>query len=225
MKNKKGSHVGTVLSFTIFILFLIFAYVIIGPVGKFNDQKENSLYFLGEAVLSNVSDQVIVSYLYGGNNTGGCIEINTPAGFTNAISLNSSEEEISSIIEGSKTSVQGGYNLTKVFFSKGYFDNSSVLTPGTCVALPLKSQLNETRILEKKIINLINLIESDYSSVKDSLGFSDYEINIRFEYSNGTVIGLEKEDVKASRYAEEKILNYLDTKAREKTGKLILEIW
>ena len=46
MKNKRGSHVGIVLSFVIFVTFLAFLYTIIEPTIKIQQDKESLLNYL-----------------------------------------------------------------------------------------------------------------------------------------------------------------------------------
>src|SRR3989344_9392359 len=54
MKQKKGSHVGVVLSFVIFMTFIFFIYLITQPALK-TERKDNSLEFLAMGLMEKVS--------------------------------------------------------------------------------------------------------------------------------------------------------------------------
>ncbi len=78
-KNKKGSHVGMILSFVIFITFLIFLYSIISPVTKIEKEKKFLLNYLESSIKEKFSaDLTTVSFIINNSTiiTPICIEMN-----------------------------------------------------------------------------------------------------------------------------------------------------
>ena len=63
MKSKKGSHIGFVISFIVFITFAIFTYLVVQPAFKANESKKDFLSVLNNEIsseaLSNLTSSSI----------------------------------------------------------------------------------------------------------------------------------------------------------------------
>ncbi|MEA3414257.1 MAG: hypothetical protein U9Q99_01900 [Nanoarchaeota archaeon] len=225
-KNTKGSHVGIVLSFTIFITFLVFTYAILGPIIVKDGERGNSLNELENLIKEEISKNVFSIRLYDSSSAGGCISIDKPSNnFENEsfIVLNSSETELNSAIESTKLLIESGNNFIKGYFSEDIFEDTNASLSG-CTATNYDSILNETKIVEKKILEIIYQSVYNYSSFQEKLGVN-YEFEILFDYKNGTIIGERKGDIKEDIFAKTLNIEYLDLKAKKKIGDIILRIW
>ena len=79
MKNKKASHVGMILSFLIFITFVIFLFSVTSPLTRVDQDKQNTLDFLKIELLNNFSEDlstVTVEFTAGSD----CIRMDTLEG-------------------------------------------------------------------------------------------------------------------------------------------------
>ncbi|MCK9596064.1 hypothetical protein M0R19_02690 [Candidatus Pacearchaeota archaeon] len=54
-KNRRGSHVGMILSFVIFITFIVFLYVVLRPSVTTSEDKKATLTYIERQILENVS--------------------------------------------------------------------------------------------------------------------------------------------------------------------------
>ena len=229
MKNKKGSHVGMVLSFSMFIIFLIFVYTIVGSPINSKKQNENIFENIQKEIIKEISDLVYTSRIYDVDNAGGCINISNPENeFPNPVVIVKNEsEEIGSEISGDWTLIPGGIGFMKVYYSNDFFINTTSFSGTNCVSIEIDSISNEERILEKKIILLLNGIKENYSIVKNDFGISNnVDFNLQFEYSNGTILeSTEFGELKREIFATKMPINYLDIYANEKIGSLIIRTW
>src|SRR3990167_7822256 len=107
MKQKRGSHVGVVLSFVIFMTFIFFIYLIIQPALK-TDKKDNSLEFLARSLIENSSANLTsASISIAQQSSQNCVRL---SGFFTATSIgnrfivrNSSESVLQSQIDGTRS--------------------------------------------------------------------------------------------------------------------------
>jgi hypothetical protein len=228
-KNKKGSHVGMVLSFTMFIIFLIFVYVIVGSPVNSKKQNENIFETIQKETIKAISDLVYTTRIYDAVNVGGCIEISNPeTDFTNLVVIVKNESgEISSDIIGDSTYLPGGIGFMKAYYSDDLFEKEKTFSESGCISILTDSITNEKRILEKKIINLLTEMDDNYSIVKNNFGIDNsVNFNLQFNYENGTVLeSSEFKELKTEIFAKEISINYLDIYANEKIGSLIIKTW
>lgn len=229
MKNKKGSHVGVVLSFTIFVIAIIFIYAIVGSPIKSNPEKEASFLILKNSILNEISLEVPVVRM----NTAGlsCVEFENPrVDFSNlsSFAIDSSGNEVPSYIFGSNTIFEDGHNFVKIYLTNSSIENSISYSQTPCVLTEPKSISYETFIFEKKIISFLDLVLNNYTLVKDGFPLTEEdEFNFLFEYSNGTVIGVEGREVKIKTdvYVQKYKVPYISINGKLSEGNLIIKIW
>lgn len=227
--NKKGSHIGVIISFTLFVVSLIFTYVIIASPLKISSEKENSIFLLKNSVINEVSEKSpIVRF----NSVGsGCVTFNTPENnFSNlsSFAVNINENEIPSSISGSNTIFQDGSGFVKIYFTNSSIIKSLEYSESSCLPIQPSSINIEQIIYEKKIVDFINLLHSNYTFVKGKflLNAGD-DFNVLFKYSNGTIIGFPGREVKikSNVYAREYKISYISLDGKIKEGSLIIKIW
>jgi hypothetical protein len=224
-KNKKGSHVGLVLSFVLFIAFVVFVYQILTPFVKGFDEDISSIDSIKKNIVEEVSEEVYSVRIYDDSNP--CVRFSTPDSLSGQIvSVDSNGVEIESNITGGQTFVEGSQGLVYLHYGNN-FTKSETLTTGSCVLVTPSSVTVEERILEKKIIDLINKTENNYTLAKEELNvLYDQEFEFLFDYMNGTVLGsVSTANLKTNIYSREFIVGYLTIKGEEKTGKLIIKTW
>jgi len=80
LNKKRGSHVGLILSFTIFIMFIVFLYTVINPMIKKFEGKESVLDSVKVKILENISEKVTIVSILGDSGDWGnykCFELNS----------------------------------------------------------------------------------------------------------------------------------------------------
>ncbi|NCN51472.1 hypothetical protein GW931_00470 [archaeon] len=233
MKNKKGSHVGIVLSFTIFIVALIFTYAIVGPPIKYYSQKEVSVSILHNKIIDEISSEVITLRV-NGNSASTCIIFDTPKNdFSNpqVYAVDSSGNEVSSIMDSTNTKVESGGDLIKVYYVDSLFDKGAdcdlITCSDLCEAKVPNTFSTDKRVLEKNILEVINQTIENNTAFGERMGVSlSDEYTILFDYMNGTIIGNDvREDIKLDVYSEIFEINYLSVNSEEKVGGLIIRVW
>lgn len=112
------------------------------------------------------------------------------------------------------------------YYSQYNFNNTNWTGALTCQNGQVSTIINEKITIEQKISDLINDTASNYSLTKSRLGvIPKYEFNLQFEYSNKTRIGKNVTNTNANIYVKENSIQYLDSNANEKIGKMIISIW
>ena len=243
--NKRGSHVGMILSFVIFVIFLIFLYSILEPILKTEKDKEALLDYLEIELVKEFSTEITTMIIM--NKTGidsdrDCIRLRniieniTEAGAIpeNLIIKDSLNNILSYSLQGpNNLEIE---NLLHVGFFKIYssekLERSPIFGEGPCQVLRETDDylLGLTRtnehIFETKIIDSINTYEADYENFKSDLKIpAGSEFGFSFTYSNGTTIGTEEKDISISIYAEEIPIQYIDTDANFLPGFINIKVW
>jgi len=234
MKNKKGSHVGMVLSFTLFIIFLIFVYTIVGSPIKTRRENENIFQDIQEKILDDVSEEIYVTRISNFELLTGedCYEISNPENdFSeiNSIVIGQElDEEIGSTIEGDLTKINPSMGFIKIYYSETSFENTEEFNGTNCKLIGVDSIFKEERILEKKIISLIEKMANNYSLLKEEFGIGgNVDFHLEFNYENETKIGSSEfnEELKREVFARSFFISYLASHAREKTGRFLIRVW
>jgi len=83
LSNKKGTHIGKVLSFVIFVIFIFYIYAIIQPAIKTDKNKQSLLDYLKIELNENLSTKIKVMTVSLDNSiSGNCIELKDFINFT-----------------------------------------------------------------------------------------------------------------------------------------------
>ena len=236
--NKKGSHIGVVLSFVIFITFLTFLYSITEPLTKVERSKQNLLDYIEVELLKDFSEDMTSASVNIENHVGdNCIKLPLiDDGLQGINSIVKDEDEIilQSFLDsddGIKVNRDSKYFL-KIYYSNE-FDNGGDI--GGCVDLldgfdySIGSIRTTEHVFESNINNLtdyINLGVDNYAKVKsrfkiplgDEFGFS-------FKNDNEEIIGTQEKNISASVYVEELPIQYIDSEANIKSGFVVIRVW
>ncbi len=247
IENKKGSHVGVVISFVIFVGFIIFLYVILRPVVVTQFEKQSALEYTELSLIEYFKGNLTIVTLIINDNydLGGkpCLKFNQVGAINN---LNLESQNMFALNEsGEPVKLQWVAQLTqehlllenngenrffKIFASPGINNVQGGLTGCTNVndgsEYVVGVSQNTEFILEGWIIDIIERYNTDYYSLKAEIGLPDnYEFGFDFQYNNGTIISTNRNPGFTSVYSEEINILYLDPALQEYTGKIILKIW
>ena len=236
-KNRKGSHVGVVLSFTIFIAFLIFLYpLLIKPAIDTNKGNQYLLDELKTKLTEKISAGLTISSVEANTNTNqDCIELKNFISGTginsNIIVKNNGEKNQQSYVSDNSLRIDRDNN-SDVFFKIIYseeFENLGSAAISCEVIQESNYEIGlvrtEKRIFETKIINLTKEYKNNYESLKTELGLvSRNEFDFRFTYNNKTSIGTKKE-ASINIYAEESPIQYVNKQGDILLGNINVRIW
>ena len=241
MINKRGSHVGMVLSFVIFVTFLVFLYSALEPTINKNQDKQFLLEHLKISLLNEFEANLTT------------VTVSADKGafddrITNCLSLNKEEDEFANlklpenflVKDVSGTTVLSGLdakniliewisadnNIFNIYFSGEKFRDSASPSCGKATSATIKLVKEEKFIFESKISSVR---DNGYDNLKSKFnipvgnnfwfGVMDGErINTLYELGKIDNSGL-------SVYSEEIPILYVDKEANINSGFLTIKVW
>ena len=234
INGKRGSHVGVILSFVIFIGFLVFMYpLLIQPTINVKNDKQYLLDNLKSGIISQSSSLITSLSINTASAPQECIRLNN---FVNNSGLNSKiviknkngENQIGYIIGNDLEIIRSNSNDTffRIYNSTSFSSlNDTGQTPCNQVNYDNGATRTESYVTESKIKNLISQYEDNYTNLKDSLQLPEGdEFDFTFTYSNKTTIGV-KNDLSTNIYAEESPVQYTKNDGGISVGKINVRIW
>ncbi len=235
IKNKKGSHVGMMLSFVIFITFLIFLFSITEPVAKQGRDKQELLDSVKEGLKSEVSDYVTTATIEFDKKADDCVKIPiNGVGELNAI-VKDVGKNVPEILEHSMYNEvefeRSGAEIVKVYYSKQFEEDIDRLNceepdESDYEIILLRTTKHPFEVKIEEIINNITESKKEYNNIKEKLDIpSGDNFGLSFEYSDGGTIKTNDEDVKENIYVKELPIQYVDESANIKPGFLRIKVW
>ena len=238
--GKRGSQVGIIISFNLFILFLLSIFLLINPVLKERGEKQPVLYSLYQNILENVSSNMTLTLIKIGAsyNSGGKTCLNFSEGGWDSgediVVKNITNERISSNINYPEIEVnwEGENRFLKVYSSLENFE-SMPLSPNDC-ATPtenldffIKSIKTENYVFESNIAKLNTIYNNSYEDLKHYLDVPlEEEFGFSFINSTGdTVIEVGRIPTSVSVYSKENYVNYVDNQSNILPGVIIVKVW
>ena len=233
MKKRGDTHVGVVLSFVIFITFLIFVYTILIQPAISQTSKQSVLENLKIKLTDEISGELTVATINIEDKPQNCIRLSN---LITDIGVNSN------IIVKDKLGVtQTSYDLSNDLeisrdnsddtFFKVYHSNefSALSTTGETLCTPTTYTKGLVRtskyIFESKILNLMNDYETNYETIKNNLEIhSSSNFGLGFRYGNGTSIRV-PENLTTNIYALEIPSQYISKDSDIKLGFLNIRVW
>lgn len=233
--NKKGSHVGMIMSFVVFVTFVVFLYAILHPSITQEGKNEYSLNYLEKEIVKMASEDLTSATIsITDNPIQLCVEFEgliTETGIdSKAFVKNELEENLLFYNSGSNLEVTRTGNsqtLFKVYQSNEFEDSNGESNP-SCKNLELDNDYSiglvrtKEYVFETKIISMIN----NYMGVKESLEDEiDQEFSFGFIYDDNTEISSPIEEISTSIFVEKIPVQYVDSQANIKSGFIIIRIW
>lgn len=239
--NKRGSHVGMILSFALFITFIVFLYSITRPAFNTGTDKKAVLANLQGILVNNISS----------NMTTITVSIPEQEGNLDYVELKDFflMQEISPrvIVKNTDSEILPSYweNFTSLFVERGDSDNIikvyysekfSILTePEDGGSTKLEKDegysigaINKFHnIFEVNIVNLKEYYEGSYEQLKSDFNIPPgTEFYFIFEKDNGGTISPEDNKLKPNNvYTTRNPVQYIDDEAKFQTGFINIQVW
>ncbi|MBI2044400.1 hypothetical protein HYT24_03485 [Candidatus Pacearchaeota archaeon] len=234
--NKKGTHVGVVISFAMFVIFLLFLYAfLINPVMN-KESKEIVLENLKAKIIENVSEELTTASVYIKNNNGNsCIRLQnffTITGFgTQLIARNAADAKESAYTQSNDLVIDRASN-NNVYFKIYYLDWFNSLTnQNGCHQIKEEEYsmglVNKEKLVSlQKVSDLIKIYEANYFLTKDNFSVtSGNEFNFMLIYANKSTASPKERNVTTSVYAAEIPVQYFDSNANISFGTIRVKVW
>lgn len=250
--HKRGSHVGVVLSFVIFVTFLVFLYSIVEPEIRVQQDRESFLDYLKIELMERFSAN-LTSVTVTINRTRqihNCVKLEN---LTNEAGIDSFlivKDEIgnfaaANISENDNTDlIINRENKEKVFFkiyNSEEFSGLEKTTVNPCTPLEKDEEwrgnpigysisliIKDEYVFENKVIELINDYESEggYENLRQEFNMpSGTEFGFSFIYNNGTIRETEEKGIPTKVQVREIPIQYVDKEANILLGSINIKIW
>jgi hypothetical protein len=244
--NKKGSHIGIMISFMIFITFIVFFLSIVTNKVQKEKDKQIALEYIEMRILKNTSYPLTIALVNITNNPGdnNCIELKDVFIFLNATSYggiikNKNEEEQTSYVDDDN--IEKNLKINRTDISNNIFE--LILSPAYSkfrenneITCTLKENSNGYRFssirkdytyaFENEFQKLNESYFINYEKLKEDLFVpSDNEFIFEFEKSNGEIIKPSKTINARNIYSDEIPLQYIDNHGNIQSGFLRVKIW
>jgi hypothetical protein len=248
--DKRGSHVGIVLSFVIFVTFLAFLYTIVEPEIRVQQDRESFLDYLKIELMQEFSAN-LTSVTVSINRTWAeeCIILKD---FTEEANVDSHlivKDELGNIAKTNISDVNliiNRENIEKVFFKIYNSEEFSELSEKSatlfdCTILEKDAEwrgyptgysipltITEEYAFEKKVIELIKEYESEggYENLRKKFKIpSGTEFGFSFTYSNKTIIETKEKGIPTKVQVREIPVQYIDREANVLLGSVNIKIW
>ena len=236
-KFKKGSHVGIVVSFVIFLVFITLLYILLQPSINSNTKKGFAEYLEARVINKTSENLKKISVKITSLSPLDCVKL---AGFLSAAEVgihlkvvDGTSESVTSNVDGNDLFIERNSNLFFKVSESSEFDASSSggITP--CQTINEGSSgydigliKTSSYVFESKIIDLIDEYAADYSSLRDEFNLaSGDEFGVSLIYNNGTEISTNGAEVPLSVYIKKTPVQYINSKGGIESGSLIIKIW
>ncbi|HTZ41844.1 MAG TPA: hypothetical protein VMC07_01390 [Candidatus Omnitrophota bacterium] len=251
IKNKRGSHIDVILSFVIFVSFLILLYSLIQASVMGEQSKNSALDYLGNQIIQNLSSKnlTMISIYLSPQNSRPCLAL---TGFMANAGISSMRLVLKNSTGTTFPSYKSGNDL---YIDMSQFQNSRLFyayyspdfnlisdnTLGTCnpallvnppnnppniYSISYEEPYTSSYVWGGDIISLINLTNNNYDSVKNGFNVAKTD-NFRFDfiYQNNTKIGMANNlPSSGSIYSKTLPVVYISGKNLE-AGQLIVSVW
>ncbi len=236
INNKNGSHVGFVISFVVFITFVVFMYVILNSRVNFGQEKTNTLKNVEGEITNRISEKLTSASFAVNNLSANCVELNNFLNTTgignNFIVINDSGNVLNAGISGQNLQVErNGNTFFRVYSSAEFSQKNNSL--GSCQLLNQGSQgynigliKDSNDVFESKIIKLFNNYTLDYENLKKNMNINPGdEFGFRFIYNNGTEIKTPQKNLTINIYIDRISIQYIKTDGVMESGSIDTIVW
>jgi hypothetical protein len=187
--KKRGSHVGAMLSFVIFVTFLIFTYTSLQPAIKNKENLYNNLDRIEANILDLLEEEMSIAIV---NAENGCVEVSDRAIYGNYSLVKNDENKILNSTIISKNLV---VNFDKNDFFKIYSSNGTLASSenpncelGNSDNGTISSVQSNNYVFWNRVEDFFERYENDYDNLRDEIGVSPNNFGFGIDYRNGSDI-------------------------------------
>ncbi len=247
-KNRRGSHVGMIISFVIFITFIVFLYVVVNPAVNTGQNQKTTLDYIKSQILKNVSANFTSASININKNQGNnCVRLQNLLFamsseidyYYNAIIKNESESKQDAYRGDVGTGDIGDLKINRnvkdnVFFKIYFSPEFSGLATTTINCNQIKegedysigSITTGKYIFENSIYKFIDYYKTNYEKLKTEFKISPgAEFAFDFIQADATRIDVGEPATTANVYAEEVPIQYIDNQANILSGFINIKVW
>lgn len=234
--DKRGTHVGVVISFVMFVTFLLFLYTfLINPVMS-KEGKEIVLESLKSKIVENISEEITSASIYINNNHG-----NACQSLQNFFILTGLGDQliVKNLVGVTENAYTQNNNLVidrasnnNLYFKVYYMDKFNSLTSQSGCHQINEGQYSIGLVTKEKLVSLqkvsdlIDDYQKNYITLKSNLSMlSGDEFNFVFIYANKSTTSPKERNVTASVYSAEIPVQYFDSTANVSFGILRVKVW
>ena len=230
--DKKGSHVGVVISFVIFVTFLLFIYSILEPSINTKNRAETELKNIEKKIIPAISDNLTSTTIDVGNSENNCLKISDWDLGNNVVVKNGEEVlgvSISSLESEELQIESAGVDFFKIYSSgslpKAEVESVSCVSVSDGAGYELGLVKEAKYIFESKISELLSNYEN-YEMLKQNLSIpEDIEFGVGFVSNNGSFVETSINGNADNLYIIEIPISYVDADANILPGFLRLKAW
>lgn len=233
-KNKKGSHLGVILSLVFFVGFLVFLYFITGPMIKTQKDKQFVVDYLEVKLAEQFSSNLRVVNINTEGAPQNCIQLSNfinDVGIDAQVIVKNSEGDIqTSNVIGEDLEIDRS-SVADVFFQiyySGEFENAGSQATDPCNqrTYSVESMTTNQEVFETKITETIDYYNDNYDELKEGLKIpAESEFSFEFTRKDGTRVSPQEKDTYLESYVEEVSVKYVDAQANINPGTLKIIVW
>ena len=245
--NKRGSHVGMIISFVIFITFIVFLYSVFKPAINTGENKKAILDVVEKGLLENISVNLTTATVQVKNRYSqyNCIELQgflltttlsgIDSGYIHNLKVKDGSENILNANSGGSigSDLIINNNNENTFFKVYFSTNFTTISVGSsCTTVPstdfnVGSITTDSFPFESKINYLAGYYTNNYDKLKAELKITPGNyFGFDFTKSDGTVgasVGTPPKT--ANVFTDEVPIQYVDSKANILSGFINIKVW
>lgn len=246
--NKKGSHIGVIISFIIFIGMIVFLYSVLSPNLNFGQDKSTLVNSLQLELKSSLSGDLTTVSVYANDTSSNCVNFSDFALNANLGSLRAIAQNQNGKVETSGVSGNGFYIIKSesgekffTIYDSTNFSQSAIIPPAeSCTTLDygpgagnytISQEKTGEYVFESAIKSMISKYGTgdgiNYGVLKSQLGVSGQNnFGFDFIYQNGTSIGtLNQIQSSTNVYSQSFPIDYVSVNGSIESGSLVVRVW
>lgn len=230
-RNKKGfSHIEVVLSFVIFLGFLIFLFAIFNPF-KINNKSDVYIEITERAIMDNISTKVDFFTIKLNENANGCFYFTYGLNLSNVVVKDNSysRTNASSILidDKKRIKIDGAGNFFYVYSNEGFVENNEKSCSKELGGDEYNIGLFRSyeMVSFSKLNSLTDNYNSDYLNLKKVMGLTkDFSFNVR-ESSGNIILTTNKKAPKTEVFARDEPIQLVYENGSFKYAILNIGVW
>jgi len=238
-EDKRGSHVEVIISFVVFVTFLLFLFLLLGPSLGSNREGGTAIKTAEANLVNYLSSELTILTVQLAFEPGTtCVNIRdlVSLGETGLVGGNMSVKsflgenlDFNWVASGNSLMVEnvGVNRFFKIYASEGIKSETTNLN--SCEAFPDTDYTSlvktENYISEQNVLDALAFYKTNYNLFKQDIGLSAEEFGFDFIYGNGTILSTGEIAQTINIYTKKVSIDYFDKDLNMDTGNLIIKIW